>query len=58
MGFDRNVFVNCPFDEEYLPLLRPLVFTIIYLGLEPRIALERLDSGKARIEKKMLGLGG
>ena len=51
MGFDRNVFVNCPFDEEYLPLLRPLLFTIIYLGFEPRIALERLDSGEARIQK-------
>ncbi len=31
-GFDQNVFVNCPFDDEYLPLLRPLLFTIIYLG--------------------------
>lgn len=51
MGFDRNVFVNCPFDEEYLPLLRPLLFTIIYLRFEPRIALERLDSGEARIQK-------
>lgn len=51
MGFDRNVFVNCPFDEEYLPLLRPLLFTMIYLGFEPRIALERLDSGEARIQK-------
>ena len=51
MGFDRNVFVNCPFDEEYLPLLRPLLFTIIYLGFAPRIALERLDSGETRIQK-------
>jgi hypothetical protein len=51
MGFAENVFVNCPFDEEYLPLLRPLLFTIIYLGFEPRIALERLDSGEARIQK-------
>ena len=51
MAFDRNVFINCPFDDEYLPLLRPLLFCVLYLGFEPRIALERLDSGEARIEK-------
>ena len=51
MGYDRNVFVNCPFDDRYLPLLRPLLFTIIYLELNPRIALERTDSGESRLEK-------
>lgn len=47
----RNVFVNCPFDDHYLSLLRPLLFTIIYLDLNPRIALERMDSGEARLKK-------
>ncbi len=51
MSFDRNVFVNCPFDENYKLLLEPLLFTIIYLQFTPRIALERLDSGEARISK-------
>jgi hypothetical protein len=51
MGFNDNVFVNCPFDEEYLPLLRPLLFTIFRLGLRPRIALEELDSGAPRVQK-------
>lgn len=51
MAFERSVFVNCPFDESFYPLLRPLLFTIIYLRLQPRIALERLDSGEARIVK-------
>lgn len=50
-AFSRNVFVNCPFDSEYLPLLRPLLFTIIYLGFLPRIASERSDSGEHRIDK-------
>lgn len=45
------MFINCPFDEDYYPLLRPLLFTVFYSGLHPRIALESLDSGKARIEK-------
>ena len=51
MPFDRNVFVNCPFDEAFYPLLRPLLFTILYLGFRPRIALEASDSGKARLDK-------
>lgn len=51
MAFERNVFVNCPFDEKYFPLLRPLLFTVIYLGLKPRIALEAIDSGELRLTK-------
>ena len=51
MAFDRNVFVNCPFDDAYLPLLRPILFVTLYLGLTPRIALESLDSGRPRIDK-------
>jgi hypothetical protein len=50
-AFSRNVFVNCPFDSEYLPLLRPLLFTIIHVGFLPRIASERSDSGENRIDK-------
>ena len=50
-GYDSNVFVNCPFDGRYLALLRPLLFTIAYLGYHPRIATERSDSGESRLEK-------
>ena len=52
MAFDDNVFINCPYDVEYLPLLRPLVFTVLYAGLNPRLASERLNSGETRISKK------
>jgi len=51
MAFDDNVFINCPYDREYLPLLRPLVFTVLYAGLNPRLASERLNSGESRISK-------
>lgn len=51
MAFESNVFINCPFDEEYFPLLRPLLFTVIYLRLKPRIALETIDSGELRLAK-------
>ena len=49
--FTKNVFINCPFDNEYIALLRPLLFTIVYLGYSPRIASEQFDSGEARIKK-------
>lgn len=51
MPFATNVFVNCPFDAAYKPLLRPLLFTLLDLGFEPRIALERLNSAESRITK-------
>lgn len=51
MPFETNVFVNCPFDEAYRPLLRPLLFTVIYLGFQPRIALESVDSAQPRLER-------
>lgn len=50
-GFDSNIFINCPFDEDYLHLLRPLLFTVVYLGYNPRIASERSDSAENRIDK-------
>lgn len=49
--YDKNVFINCPYDNEYRPLLRPLLFTILFHQYEPRIALENSDSGTLRLEK-------
>jgi hypothetical protein len=49
--FTKNVFINCPFDEKYRVLLKPLLFTIKYCSLNPRIASERMDSSEVRIEK-------
>lgn len=45
---DKNVFINCPFDNLYFPLLKPLLFTIIYIDLVPKIS-ETSDSGQSRI---------
>ncbi len=47
-NFHKNVFINCPFDSECYSLLRPLLFTIAYLGFNPRIAIETSDSGETR----------
>lgn len=50
-NFGKNVFINCPFDEEYKSLLKALIFTIVYLGFEPRIAFENSNAGEMRFEK-------
>lgn len=55
MDYNKNVFINCPFDDEYFLLLKPLVFVIVYFGFNPRLSLESSDSGMARIDK-ILGL--
>lgn len=49
--FERSVFINCPFDSDYAPLLQAMLFTVIDLGLHPRIATESIDSGALRLEK-------
>lgn len=47
---DNYVFINCPFDNHYFPLLKPLLFTIIYMDLVPKIS-ETSDSGEVRLNK-------
>jgi hypothetical protein len=49
--FEKNVFINCPFDDKYLQLLHSILFAAIYLGFDPRIAAERSDSGEQRVDK-------
>ena len=49
--FDRNVFINCPFDAEYQHILQAVLFCLVQFGLNPRIATERSDAGEARIDK-------
>lgn len=49
--FEKNVFINCPFDPDYFPIFRSIVFTLIYCGLEPRCALESRNGAQIRMEK-------
>jgi len=50
-GFESSLFINCPFDREYVPLLHSLVFVVFECGLQPRLASEQADSGRVRIDK-------
>jgi hypothetical protein len=54
-NFESNIFVNCPFDDDYRQILLGIVFTIIYFGYRPRLSIERADSAESRIDK-ILGL--
>lgn len=49
--FEKNVFINCPFDKEFEPILQAIMFCVVYLGLNPRFTLENSDSGSVRLEK-------
>jgi hypothetical protein len=50
-NFDRNVFINCPFDKDFLPILEAMLFCIIFLKLNPLLATIRNDGAEIRLEK-------
>ncbi|MBK8698729.1 MAG: hypothetical protein IPN29_04015 [Saprospiraceae bacterium] len=51
LRYEKNVFINCPFDPEFTPLLKRIIFTVVFLGYHPRLALENSDSGEPRLQK-------
>ena len=51
MAYDDNVFINCPFDGDYQPLFRALIFAVQFCGFVPRSALELDDGSEVRIGK-------
>lgn len=46
-----DVFVNCPFDQQFKPCFEALVFTISACGYKARCALEDDDGANIRFEK-------
>ena len=48
--YDRDVFINCPFDVVYEPNFHAISFTILSCGFTPRSALEIIDGGTTRID--------
>lgn len=49
--FERSVFVNCPFDEPFAPLLQAIAFCITDLGFFPRLAPENADNAANRLDR-------
>jgi len=53
----RSVFINCPFDDDFQPILRAIVFTVVTSGYHPRCALDSTDGAEVRVHKiaRMIG---
>lgn len=51
MAHERDVFINCPFDRQYRPIMRALLFAVHDCGFRARSALEIEDSGEVRVQK-------
>ncbi len=49
--FDRSVFINCPFDEDFAPTLQAVAFCVVYLGFFPRFAPENADNAAGRLDR-------
>lgn len=49
--FERSVFINCPFDEDFAPLLQAIAFCVTDLGFFPRLAPENADNAANRLDR-------
>lgn len=47
----RHVFINCPYDDTYRPLLKAIVFTVHACAFQARLALEEAGSEHLRLER-------
>src|ERR1700722_13282828 len=47
--YTRQVFINCPYDDEYRPLLKAIVFAVHACEFTARLALEEPGSERLRI---------
>lgn len=50
-SYCNNVFINCPYDKDYLPLKRAIVFVVRMCGLNPLLVSFNLDGGMSRLDK-------
>ena len=56
-NYDKNVFINCPFDDDYLPIFNSILFTVHRCGFVLRCAKEYGESNTIRIQN-IIGLIG
>lgn len=47
----NHVFINCPFDPGYRPILNAILFAVFDLGFVARCALEEEDTSEFRLSK-------
>ena len=51
MDENIKVFINCPYDIEYVPMKQALMFAVLYCGFEPQLASMIQDAGYTRLDK-------
>jgi len=54
---NNYVFVNCPFDTEYAPMLNAIVYTIYRCGFSVQTALNEDDATENRLDKIIRCIG-
>jgi hypothetical protein len=47
----RSVFINCPYDAEFAPLMNAMLFATVCCGFVPRSANESGSVGTSRIDR-------
>lgn len=50
-NYSNNVFINCPFDDDYSTIFNAVNFAIFDCGFIPRCAREYDDGSQVRIDK-------
>lgn len=50
-AYSKLVFINCPFDKEYMPILYAIIYTIYRCGFYPQMALGEDDASDSRLDK-------
>ena len=51
--YNDSVFINCPFDDDYKPILRAIIYAIYRCGFYPQTALDEDDGTELRMLKIM-----
>ena len=55
-AYEKSVFINCPFDDDFQPLLHAIVLTVAAQGFTPRCARESEGQAYPRIDRIARGL--
>src|SRR5258707_10962422 len=50
-GYNDAVFINCPFYDDYRPILQAILYTVYRCGFFPKTALDEDDGTDYRLDK-------
>lgn len=53
-----SVFINCPFDDQFEPLMNAIIFAVVCTGFTPRVANESGDVAVPRLDRICKSLNG